>query len=762
MTRAQTAARGEQHPGRAAWAFLVLAVLGLGVHLAAPAGTALLAFAVVALGSIAAVATGMVRHRAHPLGPWGAVLLAGVLLLAGAVLRATPTVGIAAAAVLPDLFTVPGYCALGYGIVGWLRARGAARDEHALLDALLLGAGAALALWALLVAPELQSEGQPVLQRGLSAVYPVLDAVLLALMAQLSFTQATRQPAYWLLVTCLVGVLVGDLQYALAAAGRTAATSASADAAFLVAYAAMGAAALHPSMTRLSANEGMSAAGWSLPRLSGIAVALLVPAGLLLVSPGPALDRAVRAGLAALLTAGVLVRTIRAVNQHAAGEATARHQATHDQLTALPNRVLLRRQLARLVPQSRGRGLRVSVLFLDLDGFKLVNDSHGHAVGDELLIGTAERLRGLVGEGDVVARLGGDEYVVVAVHQDRASAEELADRIIAAFAEPFDLSVGPVFVSPSIGISQGGRAARPEDAESLIRDADIAMYKAKGAGRNRFAVFDSSLRETVRTRMDLETALRYAVEREELRLHYQPIVDLADGRITGHEALLRWQHPERGMVSPAEFVPIAEETGLIVPLGAWVVESALHQLATWRAGGAGPLHVSVNVSARQLQDPGFGDVVAAALAETGLPASALWLELTETVMVENPENTSATLFALADLGVVTCVDDFGTGYSALGYLKRFPVSVVKVDRTFVAGLADSLDDEAIVRAVVAMAHALGLRIVAEGVETERQHSRLRELGCDLGQGWHLGRPKPPGEVLLPPATPLVLTPFSGS
>jgi len=336
-----------------------------------------------------------------------------------------------------------------------------------------------------------------------------------------------------------------------------------------------------------------------------------------------------------------------------------------------------------------------------------------------------------------VARVGGDEFVAVARHPETAGAEGLAVRLIAAFDEPFALSVGPLFVSASVGIARFNPADATADAESLIREADTAMYQAKCTGRNRAVVFDASLRETVRTRIEVENGLRRAIELDEFELHYQPIVDMGSGRVRGCEALLRWRHPERGLVSPATFIPIAEDSFLIVAIGRWVLQQAARDLARWRAEGHTDLTVSVNVSARQLLDVGLLDDVVEALAASGVPGSALVIELTESALVVNPDEVQATLSSLRSLGCGLAVDDFGTGYSALSYLRRFPVTIVKIDRSFVSlpGV-----DTALVSAILAMAKALGLSVIAEGVETLEQESALLALGCRSAQGYRYGKP----------------------
>jgi diguanylate cyclase (GGDEF)-like protein len=478
-------------------------------------------------------------------------------------------------------------------------------------------------------------------------------------------------------------------------------------------------------------------------RTVGIAAALIAPSVLATLWPPAVLwHGVVRLVLSVLLTLTILARIVRANDSRARAEQAARHRATHDALTELPNRELLAETISSWCDRATAEGQEISLLFIDLDRFKMVNDSWGHGVGDELLCAVAGRLSAAVRAEDLVCRIGGDEFVIaMASRSPSALAESLAERLLTQFGAPFQLTVGDVIITPSIGVA---RSAGATEALELIRDADTAMYKAKGSGRNAYALYDSSLRAEARTRVDLEQALRGALERSELAVHYQPIVELRTGELSGFEALMRWHHPHFGMVSPLEFIPIAEDTGLIVASGAWLLEEAAAQLVTWRkqrAPGMPSLHVSVNISVRQLRDSSLVDVVRGVLDRTGLPASALWLEITESGMIDDFESSLATLRALQALGITLCIDDFGTGYSSLSYLRRFPARIVKIDRSFVSGLGRSGDDEAIVRTVIAMAHALGRQVVAEGVETVVQRDLLRELGCDLVQGWLYGAPR---------------------
>jgi diguanylate cyclase (GGDEF)-like protein len=421
-------------------------------------------------------------------------------------------------------------------------------------------------------------------------------------------------------------------------------------------------------------------------------------------------------------------------------EEEIRHQALHDPLTGLPNRSLLVDRLEQGLRRTSRQDGCVALLFIDLDQFKTINDSLGHQAGDRLLVAVTARLSAFVRPTDTLARFGGDEFVLVCEVIDRAEAAvEIARRIGQALRAPFALDGDRVFVTASIGIALSDRRSSAED---LLRDADAAMYRAKETGRSRYELFDAHLRRQVVERMRLQTALQWAVERNELRVHYQPLVALGDGRILGFEALARWQHPERGLLSAGAFIPIAEDSGLIALIGASVLRDACAQLARWRCGavaGDRPT-VSVNVAARQLADPGFAALVGELLAEHGLEPGALRLEITETMLVEESAASQATIGALAAMGVPLVLDDFGTGYSALGSIKRFPLAALKLDRSFAQGLVDDAAQQSLVGGIVSIGHALGLDIVAEGIETEHQAAVARALGCDVAQGYLFARP----------------------
>jgi diguanylate cyclase (GGDEF)-like protein len=419
------------------------------------------------------------------------------------------------------------------------------------------------------------------------------------------------------------------------------------------------------------------------------------------------------------------------------------HQALHDPLTELPNRALFLDRLALGLARLRRKPSGLAVLFADVDRFKVVNDSLGHDAGDRLLVALARRLGDVLRPGDTLARFGGDEFAVLCEDVPEDGVVGIAERMLGALEEPFVAGGREVFVSMSLGVA----VARDADQrpQVLLRDADAAMYLAKDRGRARFEVFDEAMRDQSSERLLLENALRRAPERGELRALYQPIVRLADGAMIAAEALVRWAHPELGLLEASQFVPLAEETGMIVPIGGWVLEEACRQAATWPGNGKAPA-VSVNLSARQLSRTDLIDAVGAALEHSRLDPDRLWLEITESVLMDDADTAAATLERLRALGVHLCVDDFGTGYSSLAYLRRFPVDALKVDRSFVAGLGEDPEDSAIVEAVVSMAHSLRLSVVAEGVETDKQLARLRDLGCELAQGYYFAAPVPPAAL----------------
>jgi diguanylate cyclase (GGDEF)-like protein/PAS domain S-box-containing protein len=417
------------------------------------------------------------------------------------------------------------------------------------------------------------------------------------------------------------------------------------------------------------------------------------------------------------------------------------HLAHYDHLTRLPNRTLFLDRLNQMLARSHWHKRCVAVLFLDLDRFKVINDTLGHDIGDLLLQAVAERLGGTVRDGDTVARFGGDEFIIALMDvAEEHHVRDIAEKILHALARPYEINGRELFVTASIGISL--YPDHGSDAGSLVRNADASMYRAKEHGKNNYQFYSPSLHAYAPRRLTLETDLRHALERQELLLHYQPMVNLATGKVSGAEALLRWRHPEFGVISPMEFIPLLEETGLIIPVGAWVLETACAQQRAWQEAGFPSLYISVNLSARQFKQPDLTETIATAVQKTGLDPRHLALELTETILVEHTETTLASLRTLSGMGISLAIDDFGTGYSSLSYLKRFPIDALKIDRSFVRDITTDADDAAIAQAIVAMGHSLGLSVVAEGVETREQLDFLCQYRCDEMQGYYFSHPLP--------------------
>jgi diguanylate cyclase (GGDEF)-like protein len=438
---------------------------------------------------------------------------------------------------------------------------------------------------------------------------------------------------------------------------------------------------------------------------------------------------------------GGWVATHEDITEQRRSEVKIEYMAHHDALTDLANRVLLNERLEQALGRRIHREEFVAVHHLDLDQFKAVNDTFGHPAGDKLLKIVADRLRGLVRETDTIARMGGDEFVIVqAPISDPADATSLAQRVIEVIGEPFDLDGHQAAIGASVGIAVGPNdGLRPD---RLLRNADLALYRAKGDGRGTFRFFEAAMDLQMQNRRVMEQDLRKALQAGEFELYYQPVVNLARNAISGFEALIRWNHPVRGLVSPATFIPLAEEIGFIVPIGEWVIRQACATAVQW----PGDLHVAVNISAAQFRGPGLMQVIVGALAASGLPATRLEIEITETVLLQNRETTLAVLHQLRALGIRIAMDDFGTGYSSLTYLQCFPFDKIKIDRSFVKDIAENTGSLNIVRAVAAMANGMGMTATAEGVETAEQLETITSEGCTEMQGFLFSKPLPAAEI----------------
>jgi diguanylate cyclase (GGDEF)-like protein len=715
------------------------------VHVTAPEGAAAATYALAILLSIAAGLYGLSRVVVGHAWPWRFLVLAAVLWAIGGLLSdLSETQGDLSAgrSILPDLLMLPAYLCFGLALYGLARQRRTADASETMIDGIIVAAGSALIVFELLIAPTLDLDRTWIGARVVVSAYPALSMCLLALAARLAFTQGPRNTAFDLLLVGTSGLLVGDVLYALGETGRISASAQLLEVPYLLVPSCMGAAMLHPSAQLVGRVSAEPAPTLLRRRLLPVMIALFMP----IVIMGFHRDSVVPIAsvvIAGVLSAAAIVRIARAMRRDAELTAELSYRASHDELTGLPVRSVVLERLTQWLDADRP----VAVLFIDLDHFKYVNDSLGHAVGDELLILVAKRLAGLIPDDGFVSRQSGDEFIVAVPDCDVPAAAVLAENLRRRVGDPYELEVGEAVVAASIGISHSGRRLAVAAAD-LLREADTAMYRAKETGRDASMVFDSTMHDRMLRRIELERALRHALEEGDIYVEYQPIVDHPSGRIEGFEALARWKRAGES-ISPVEFVPIAEDSGLIIPLGWFVLEESCRQLAWWRANipGAQNLYMSVNVSPRQMRVTDFVDVVHEVLERHGLPGESLWLEITERVVMDDSLTVLALMTGLRSLGVRLAIDDFGTGYSSLSYLKRFPLERVKIDRAFVAGVGVHEADTSLVHAIIAMATALRLETVAEGVEELDQADRLMALGCTSMQGFHFGRPSSSDDVV---------------
>ena len=731
--------------------WLVLHAFGL---LGAASG---LTFVLLGVGSVVATIYGTRRWKPEPQWPWWMLCGALTLFLVGGSLRvAEDTLGnlTSSRSLVPDLVTLPGYLLLAVGFMGLVRARrrGRGSDLDALLDATVAGLAALTLAWAFLISRFLLEQSVPTHVRLLLACYPPLSVFMVAIVASLAFSASERPViAFRLVLLGMASMLIGDVIYMFADTGHWPLATEFIDLPYGMAYLLFTVAVLHPSMRLVSEPPRLDERQPRRARLVLVGLALCIPA---LVSFTRAetsrADRAVLGFIVLALTATVSLRVSRALAQHARSEARLIHQAQHDTLTGLPNRTYVQDHLTRALASGADTGQGVAVLFLDVDRFKTINDTLGHGMGDELLVAVSRRLRANLREDDLVGRVGGDEFVIVIQGvRDAEHAIEMAERVRLGFAVPFRLRDAEIPTATSIGVALQLGTAEPVGAEAMLGDADSAMYQVKDIGGDAVVLFDASMRDRAERRLELERELGHALARGQLSMHYQPVIQLHDARVTGLEALLRWTHPTLGVVPPDVFVPVAEDTGLIIEIGAWVIDQACAELALLRAtvtGGA-ELSMAVNISARQLRGDSLLDTVARALMHHAIPASSLCLELTESLLMENVGMTSKLLSALRAAGVRISVDDFGTGYSSLAYLKRLPVDEVKIDRSFVSDLEGDGANTSLVAAVVAIAASLGISTVAEGVELPEQAARLHDLGCNEAQGYWFSRPVAAADIV---------------
>jgi diguanylate cyclase (GGDEF)-like protein len=720
------------HP-RAAWLFA--GVFGVLVLASAGTGAATVIQDVALLAAMATMVYGVRRNGADDLTTWKILLTVGATYLVAGTLRAFGPAG-GLLGYLPDLFSVAGYVLLWLAVCRMLRLRGRLSNAGDFLDMGLVGCSLTICAWVFIIEPSLAASDAPAVTKILNALYPVISIFVLFMAGLLSFSGGRHRPALTLLSGGFVAMTVGDVLFAAASIGVNVPLS-LAPAMYVLTLVAIAAASLHPSMRVLTRAERTPSKSIGAARLTFVASALAVP----LITyvgyrPDSGAALAVVACVTGVMGAIVIVRMISSIKLYSTMQQQLTWQATHDALTSLPNRTLLESRLEDLLLE-RERAL--AVLFFDLDRFKNVNDTWGHAIGDELLVQVAERIQSGLREHDVIARVSGDEFVLVCPHvANPQAAAGIGRRILEQFTDAYQLSAVSVTVTPSIGVTWAG-SDRDVTADDLLREADSAMYRSKAAGRKTVTLYDGDIAAEAARRVMLEEHLRVAVDRGELTMVYQPIVSPGTGRILGFEALMRWSHPQLGTVSPAEFIPLAEESGQIVQIGRWSLQQSVAQLARWHRHDPS-LTVSVNLSTRQLRDEGLTDFVHLTIAEHGVDPHTLFLEVTETAMLSDADQADIVFAALKSIGVRLSIDDFGTGYSSMSFLRRYPIDQVKIDRSFVAGLGESRDDEAICRSVVILAQSMGLHLVGEGVETPGQRDGLVGLGCEKAQGWLFSKP----------------------
>ena len=626
-----------------------------------------------------------------------------------------------------------------------VKRRGTHDALSVLGDALIVALGVWLSMWISLLHPSLDLTGETTTVTILRSMTMGASAIVVLLLAYLLFADNIRSTSVTLLSAAIGLSLLGDLLYAIDTSGHVGIDQRFAYAPYIASYFVASAAFMHPSISRLTEARSARTSPNLLGRLVLTTSALVVPVVFLsATNPSSTSDRAVRTISIVVLAATVMLRVVQAVRSNAIAQASLVRTAKTDSLTGLPNRPLIIEYLEDALHGTWRTPKRPTVLFIDVDRFKAINDSLGHATGDDVLMSVASRLMHAVPEKAIVGRIAGDEFVVLDPQTVTiADAMKLADHVLDAFKEPLAVDQGDVFVSASIGVAMAskGQVITPEE---LLRNADTAMYRAKNAGRNCVALFDESMLERVTQRLAIETALYRALEREELQLFHQPIIDISLGDVVGFEALMRWEREDGTMVSPAEFIPIAEETGTIVSIGSWALLEALSHLRGWIDAGvcSKDATMSVNVSPKQLHDPNFVAIVSEALMRSRVRPDQLWLEVTEGVMITEPETALASLAKLSEIGVRVAIDDFGTGYSSLSLLQKFPIHRIKIDRSFVSGVADDANARSLARTILAMSNSLGMDTVAEGVESLRQLQTLSALGCAKAQGFLISHPVP--------------------
>jgi diguanylate cyclase (GGDEF)-like protein len=685
--------------------------------------------------AVIGLVAGVVIHRPSRSGHW-LLLVFGVLLLAAgdmtwALLENVVDESVAFPSVADGIY-LAAYPFIFASMIVLIARRLPRRDFASLLDATVVSMGAGLAVWIFLIDPVAQA-ASGTSARVVAVMYPAMDLVLIAIAVRLAFASGRRVPAYWALIVALGVTVLADIVYGFAQVTGGYSTGDWTDAAYIVAYACWAMVGLHPSMRELHTHALPEDQSRVVSRrrvlLLGVAsLAAPVILGVQLVR-GEALHLPIVIAVSTVLFSLVVVRLAGLMHELS-------DVALRDGLTGLSNRTGLLVRLRQLVRETPAGEL--AVLFIDLDRFKDVNDSLGHAAGDRMLVEVAHRLRLVLRGSDLVARFGGDEFVIVAGVRDVEEAGRIAQRVIECVAAPVWLDGAPVFPGVSVGVSI--TSSDRDNPDLLVADADAAMFRAKARGRGCFEVFEDSMRGVAIERLTIEAELREAISRGDLRVHYQPIVTVPGSRLMGYEALLRWYRRDGAIRLPGTFLPVAEETGLIVPIGEAMLEEVLRDLRLWCESNPDmPPTVTINMSGRQLAHPDVVRMIQSGLTRHGIDPDLVFIEVTEQALVD--DETVRVLEELRALGLHLAIDDFGTGYSSLQRLRRVRFDALKIDRSYVAALDDP-DNRAIVQAILAMVDALGMIVIAEGIETEEQLASLGQMGCRLGQGFLLGKPRP--------------------
>lgn len=641
-----------------------------------------------------------------------------------------------------ELLVIVALTILALGLVWFIQKRLGSRASGVFADGVIVAMGGWVLIWVVLVRPLLDSQTSSSVTT-LRAVSLGAAMVVLFLLSTLLFSNTTPSTSSSFFGIAIGLALVGVVLRAVSFRPDVSISASTFTVPFLMAAGFAGAALLHPSLRIIGAQSGLRLSPPLMTRLLTTTVSLIAPIIVLaLTDAHNTQDRVVRTMSVAVLAVAATIRIIQSVRANATTQERLVRNALTDSLTGLPNRILMLEHIEQAVQMSWRTHKQPTVLFIDVDRFKNINDSLGHSIGDDVLMRVASRLLSCVKEDATVARISGDEFVVLdPTTESPTQSVMLAEAILEAFREHVPTPEGDMFVTASIGVAYAPKEL-DLSADQLLRHADTAMYRAKAAGRNCIALFDDSMLHSVSQRLDVETALYRALERNELHLVHQPIVDIDLGIVVGFEALMRWQRQDGEIVSPADFIPIAEETGTIVPLGSWAINDALQQLKQWiETGVVTPsTTMSVNVSPRQLHDPQFVTTVSDALQASGLPAEQLWLEVTESVMMTEPAQALLAFKRLNALGVRIAIDDFGTGYSSLSLLQQFPIQCIKIDKSFVQNITEASETHNMVRTIIAMAQAMGADVVAEGIETFPQLTALQSLQCHRAQGYFISKP----------------------